>query len=73
MLLVLLTAYRSPLTAQKTAFEQLRDSLAGTPDTTALRTMLRTVRRGEPLRAGLAGLRLGQLRADPDFSEAISS
>ena len=73
VLLVLLTAYRSPLTAQKTAFEQLRDSLAGTPDTTALRTMLRTVRRGEPLRAGLAGLRLGQLRADPDFSEAISS
>ena len=72
-----LTSYRSPLTgqtpAQQTAFEHLRDSLATTSDTAALRALFRPIRRSDPLRAGLIGLRLGELRADPDFSEALSS
>ena len=80
-----LTSYFSPLTgqtpAQQTAFEQLRDSLATSSDTTLLRTKLRkTLDRSDAqaalsaeLRAGLIGLRLGELRADPDFSEALSS
>jgi len=72
-LLLPLTGYRSPLTAQQTAFERLRDSLAATSDTTALRARLQPLRRSDPLRAGLIGLRLGELRADPDFSEALSS
>ncbi|HWN19103.1 MAG TPA: hypothetical protein VNO19_09330, partial [Gemmatimonadales bacterium] len=73
VLLFPLTAYRSPLTAQQTAFEQLRDSLAKTSDTAGLRALLRPLRRSDPVRAGLIGLRLGELRADPDFSEARSS
>ncbi len=72
-LLFPLTAYRSPLTAQQTAFDRLRDSLATTSDTTALRALLRSLRRSDPLRAGLIGLRLGELHADSDFSEALSS
>jgi GWxTD domain-containing protein len=78
--LLQLTAYRSPLTAQKTAFEQFRDSLATSSDTALLRTKLRKTLKGSEapalsvrLRAGLIGLRLGELRADPDFSEALSS
>jgi GWxTD domain-containing protein len=73
MLLFPLTAYRSPLTAQQTPFEHLRDSLARTSDTAALRALLRPLRRSDPLRAGLIGLRMGELRADPDYSEALSS
>jgi GWxTD domain-containing protein len=80
-LLLLLTAYRSPLTAQQTAFEQFRDSLATSSDTALLRTKLRRIVDGPDgqavlsaeLRAGLIGLRLGELRADPDFSDARSS
>jgi GWxTD domain-containing protein len=76
-----LTAYRSPLTAQKTAFEQLRDSLATSSDTALLRTKRqKTLDASDAqaalsaeLRAGLIGLRLGELRADPDFSDARSS
>ena len=71
-LLFLLASHFSPLTAQS-AFDHFRDSLASTSDTSALRTMLRALRRSTPLRAGLVGLRLGELHADPDFSEARSS
>jgi GWxTD domain-containing protein len=65
------------LTAQTpiyhSAFKYLRDSLASTSDTTALRNMLLALRRSDPLRAGLIGLRLGELRADADFSDALSN
>jgi GWxTD domain-containing protein len=76
-----LTAYRSQLTAQRTAFEQLRDSVAATSDTSLLRKQFRTIRRSAQTiselsaetRAGVIALRLGELHADPDFSEARSS
>ncbi len=68
-----LTAHRSPLAAQQTAFELFRDSLTATTDTTALRSMLQPLRRSDPVRAGLIGLRLGELHADSDFSESLSS
>ena len=58
---------------QQPAFERLRDSLATTSDTTALRALLQPLRRTDPLRAGVVALRLGELNADPDFSEALSS
>src|SRR5688572_1988869 len=66
-------AQSSHTAAGGTAFERLRDSLAATSDTTALRALLQRLRRSDPLRAGLIGLRLGELHADPDFSEARSS
>jgi len=72
-LLFPLTAYRLPLTAQQTDFERLRDSLATSSDTTALRALFQPLRRSDPLRAGLIGLRLAELHADSDFSEALSS
>ena len=62
--------------------EQLNDSLARSTDTAALRTLLRSSLRyhkshradlSAALRSGLVALRLGELRADPDFSEALSS
>jgi len=81
--LLLLTSHVPPLTAQtSSAFETLRDSLAASSDTDALRSLLQSLRRGHgghpdrlfhELRAGVVGLRLGELEADPDFSEAISS
>ena len=43
--------------AQQTAFELFRDSLAATSDTTALRALLPPLRRSDPVRAGLIGLR----------------
>lgn len=53
-------------------FEQLRDSLAGVSDTSWLRaTFNQHKRNSEPLHAGLIALRLGELGADPDFSEAL--
>jgi GWxTD domain-containing protein len=72
-LLFPLTAHHSPLTAQQSSFERLRDSLTSSSDTSALRVLLQRLRRSDPLRAGLVGLRLGELEADPDFSEALSS
>ncbi|MEA2725461.1 MAG: hypothetical protein QOH59_3232 [Gemmatimonadales bacterium] len=76
-IVVILTSRGSLLigqsSAQQTAFEHLRDSLARTSDTAGLRALLRPLRRSDLLRAGLIGLRLGELRADPDFSEALSS
>jgi GWxTD domain-containing protein len=80
-LLFPLPAYRSALTAQKTAFEHLRDSLAARSDTSLLRRQLRNTRQASDrhpslpaeIRAGLIGLRLGELHADADFSDARSS
>jgi GWxTD domain-containing protein len=75
----LLTSHLSPLAGQdlpltaQSAFDRFRDSLASTSDTSALRTLLRASRRADPLRAGLIGLRLGDLHADRDFSDARSS
>ena len=86
--LLLLTSYFSLLTAQAQSrpaaadFERLNDSLARSIDTTALRALLRSSQRyhkshkadlSAALRSGLVALRLGELRADPDFSEALSS
>lgn len=70
--LFLLTSHLSPLTAQS-AFHTFHDSLATTVDTSELRVMLRTLRRTAPLRAGVIGLRLGALGADPSYGEALSS
>ena len=74
---VVLTSRGAHLTGQtavqQLAFERLRDSLAQTSDTSALRALLQPLRRSDPLRAGLIALRLGELQADPDFSEALSS
>lgn len=81
---LLLASCLSPLTSQSPpsfAFQQLRDSLAGISDTAALRRLLRSARRHEKTnredgsaarRSGLVALRLGELKADPDFSEARS-
>jgi GWxTD domain-containing protein len=79
-----LTSQSTPvsLPAPATEFERLQDSLARSSDTAALRTLLRSSQRyhkshkadlSAALRTGLVALRLGQLRADPDFSEALSS
>jgi GWxTD domain-containing protein len=60
-------------TLQKPAFYRLRDSLAGTSDTAALRTLFRSLRPDDPLGAGVVALRLGELSADPDYSDALRS
>jgi tetratricopeptide (TPR) repeat protein len=84
--LLLLTSHFSLLTAQAQSpnaaeFQRLKDSLARSSDTTALRTLLRSSVRDHKshptdhsaaLRSGLVALRLGELRADSDFSEALS-
>jgi GWxTD domain-containing protein len=63
------------------AFENVRDSLGAAADTSLLRASLENVQRrraasGEALspalRAGLIGLRLGQLGADPGYRDALS-
>ncbi len=76
ILLLPVLAVSPPLHAQQSppwsAFQALRDSLAGVTDTIELRVMLRRVRDSDPLRGGVAALRLGELRADIDFSHAIS-
>jgi GWxTD domain-containing protein len=83
--MLLLTSYLSLLTAQSpdlAEFQHLRDSLARSTDTTELRRLLRTSKRYHrshkadlpaALRTGLVALRLGELGADPDFSEALSN
>ncbi|HET6837682.1 MAG TPA: hypothetical protein VFH24_06530, partial [Gemmatimonadales bacterium] len=67
---------------QAVEFQRLNDSLDRSTDTTALRRLLRssehyhrsyTADLPAALRSGLVALRLGELRADPDFSEALSS
>ena len=74
---VVLISRGTPLTgqtaAQQTAFELFRDSLAARSDTTSLRALLKSLRRTDPVRAGVIGLRLGELHADPDFSDALAS
>src|SRR5215208_2514068 len=51
--------------------EQLGDSLGAVGDTSWLRAALNHHSRSEPLLAGLIALRLGELGADSDFSEAL--
>jgi GWxTD domain-containing protein len=72
-LLVLLTSHISLLAAQTSGsqsdFERLQDSLAGVTDTVRLRALFRDS--DDPVRAGVIGIRLGELGADPDFSEAV--
>src|SRR5688572_7067995 len=81
--LSLLTAQTSPpLTAQEPAgFADLRDSIAAMSDTSVIRDRLDESRQqhkqerenlSAALRSGLLALRLGELRADPDYSEALS-
>ncbi|HEU4680224.1 MAG TPA: hypothetical protein VFS51_00680, partial [Gemmatimonadales bacterium] len=85
MPVLLLTSHLSLLTAQSHApiarFYHLRDSLAESTDTAALRSLLRTSRRQlkasradvpAALRSGLLALRLGELGADRDFSDALT-
>jgi GWxTD domain-containing protein len=85
MIAFLLTSHFSLLTAQShpsiERFQNLRDSLAGSTDTAALRTLLRTSqhhlkanRSDVPaaVRSGLVALRLGELGADRDFGDALS-
>ncbi|MBA3443295.1 MAG: GWxTD domain-containing protein [Gemmatimonadales bacterium] len=77
-----LTTYRAPLTAQEPAsFEDLRDSIAAISDTAVIRAHLDTSRQqhkqdranlSAALYSGLLALRLGELRADADFSQARS-
>src|SRR5215204_1814496 len=83
--MLLLTSNFSLLTAQSpiaAEFQQLKDSLARSTDTTALRRLLRSSQRYHKshkadltaaLRSGFVALRLGELGADPDFSEALSN
>jgi GWxTD domain-containing protein len=63
------------------AFESVRDSLGAAADTTLLRASFQNIRlrRGAPgdqlspaLRAGLIGLRLGELGADPGYRGALA-
>jgi GWxTD domain-containing protein len=65
------------LTAQQSIarppLERLRDSLAGTSDSTTLKQKLKHLRKTDPLIAGVIELRLGELGADPDFSLARKS
>ena len=76
-----LSLLASQAPAPPSAFAALRDSLATISDTAALRRLLRSARRNEKTnredgsaarRSGLVALRLGELKADPDFSEALS-
>ena len=86
--ILILTAGRavlSQLRAQqvpvRSSFQLLQDSLTGISDTSLLRRQLRnaraqsggTIQDSPEIRAGLIGLRLGELGADPDLSDARSS
>lgn len=57
--------------APRSAFHRLQDSIATISDTAQLRTRVRESR-ADPVRAGLFALRLGDLGADPDYSDALS-
>ncbi|HET6837545.1 MAG TPA: GWxTD domain-containing protein [Gemmatimonadales bacterium] len=77
-LLCLLTCHVYVLRAQSpvpaapsSAFQLLQDSLATISDTAQLRMRARQSR-GDPIRAGVFALRLGELGADPDYSDALS-
>ena len=73
-LLVLLTSHTLLLAAQTSSsrsdFERVQDSVANVSDTVRLRALFR--HSDNPVRAGIIGLRLGELGDDPDFSDAIS-
>src|SRR5215210_1178062 len=74
-LLVLLIFPVSFLTAQSSVvgrLPRLQDSLAVLSDTSELRALFRASK-GDPLRRGATAFRLGELGADPDFSEAMGS
>jgi GWxTD domain-containing protein len=70
----LLSSQVSVLAAQTSAapssFQQLRDSLAAVSDSVSLRALFQD--ESDPVRAGLIGIRLGILGADPDFSDALA-
>ncbi len=72
-LLVLLTSHTPLLAAQTSSsrsdFERVQDSVAGVSDTVRLRALFR--HSDDPVRAGVIGIRLGELGDDPDFSDAI--
>jgi hypothetical protein len=74
--LVLLASSAPLLSGQTSAvgyrLSRLQDSLAAVSDTNQLRALFRQ-NRNDPLRAGAIGLRLGELGADPDFSDARNS
>lgn len=63
---------RSQAVAPQSGFTNLRDSLSAVSDSAALRQLLEHAARGDLLRRGLIALRLGELRSDPDFSQALS-
>lgn len=52
-------------------FDKLHDSLATISDTGKLRAGVRQ-NQNDPVRAGLFALRLGELGADPDYSDALT-
>jgi GWxTD domain-containing protein len=54
------------------SFVAARESLSVVSDTVVLKTSLARVPHADPLRRGLLALRLGELGADPDFSQALS-
>jgi GWxTD domain-containing protein len=66
-----------PVAAQETqapsSLIQLRDSLRTISDTSLLKVQLKQLRKSSPFQAGWVALRLGELGADADFSEARSS
>jgi GWxTD domain-containing protein len=77
-LLCLLTCQVSLLQGQAlvspsipSAFHRLQDSLATIADTGQLRTWMRQ-NRNDPVRAGFFALRLGELGADSDYSDALT-
>jgi GWxTD domain-containing protein len=63
---------RSQAVAPRSGFSELRDSLSTVSDSAALRQLLEHTGRSDLLRRGLIALRLGELRADPDFGQALS-
>ena len=73
--LVLLGAPSTRLSSQSSAssFSLLRDSLSSITDQRALQTRLKSLRRADPLRAGIIALRLADLGLSPDYGLALSS
>jgi len=77
MLTLPLSAGGPPAAAQETqtrsSLAKLRDSLRTISDTSLLKIQLKQLRKSSPFQAGWVALRLGELGADADFSEARSS
>ena len=76
ILVALLSAHSLLLPAQSPApqagFTAARESLSVVSDTIALKASLAGASRSDLLQRGLLALRLGELGADPDFSQALS-